>query len=240
MPRARRGDHAAILGAALARVRAGAPDAIAVLDLDSTLLDNRPRQARILEDYGRMHALDALLGADPARLRGWDPAGNLRALGLSEEDVARHLGPFRRFWGEWFFTSAYCRHDVAIPGAPAFARALADAGGRIAYVTGRPARMRDGTLEVFRREGFPLPDDRRVLLLMKPSAETADDAWKAEACAAVDRLGPVAAAFDNEPAHVNGYARAWPDALVVHLDTDHSGRPVEVLERVPSVADFVA
>jgi hypothetical protein len=48
----------------------------------------------------------------------------------------------------------------------------------------------------------------------------------------------VVAAFDNEPAHVNLYARAWPLALCVHLDTDHSGRPIEVLERVPSIRDF--
>jgi hypothetical protein len=239
MPRARREDHGPILAAALARVRAGAPDAVVVLDLDSTLLDNRPRQARILEDYGKTQGLLALVGAEASRLRGWDPAGNLRALGLSEEEVARHLGPFRRFWAEWFFTSAYCRHDAAVPGAAAFARAVRDAGGRVAYVTGRPARMRDGTLEAFRREGFPLPDARRVVLLMKPSAAISDDAWKVEARAEVERLGPVAAAFDNEPTHVNAYAEAWPDALVVHLDTDHSGRPVEVLTRVPSIADFV-
>jgi hypothetical protein len=48
----------------------------------------------------------------------------------------------------------------------------------------------------------------------------------------------VVAAFDNEPAHVNGYAAAWPGALCVHLETDQSGRGVEVDPRVPSIGDF--
>jgi hypothetical protein len=56
----------------------------------------------------------------------------------------------------------------------------------------------------------------------------------------VDGLGRVAVAFDNEPTHVNAYARAWPGAIVIHLDTDHSPRPVEVLPGIPSIADFRA
>ena len=75
---------------------------------------------------------------------------------------------------------------------------------------------------------------------MNPHAGLDDDGWKALAREELARLGPVVAAFDNEPAHVNAYADAWPDALCVHLDTDHSGRPVEVLRRVPSVLDFRA
>ena len=98
--------------------------------------------------------------------------------------------------------------------------------------------MEKGTCEVFRLHGFPLPDGRRVHLLLKPRRELHDDAWKVLATREVDSLGTVAAAFDNEPTHVNGYALAWPRALTVHLDTDHSGRPVEVLPQVPSIRDF--
>jgi hypothetical protein len=75
---------------------------------------------------------------------------------------------------------------------------------------------------------------------MKPGDGLSDDAWKALAREAVDDLGRVVLAFDNEPSHVNAYARAWPSALVVHLDTDHSPRPVEVLPAIPSIADFRA
>jgi hypothetical protein len=238
MARAGKDEQAAILGEVLRRVRARAPEGVTVFDLDSTVLDNRPRQARILAAYGRAEGLPALAGARAAQLRGWDLAANLRAAGLTEDEVERHVEPFGRFWAARFFTSAFCRHDVPIAGAPAFVRSVVLAGGVVAYVTGRPAEMVDGTLSAFRRAELPLPDGRRVYLLMKPSAELADDAWKEAARGEVERLGPVVAAFDNEPAHVNAYARAWPDALVIHLDTDHSPRAIAVADGVPSIPDF--
>jgi hypothetical protein len=73
---------------------------------------------------------------------------------------------------------------------------------------------------------------------MKDDSALGDDAWKTRACALVDALGPVAAAFDNEPAHVNLYAVAWPDARCVHVDTDHSPREIDVLPGIPSVLDL--
>jgi hypothetical protein len=226
----------AILADALSR--AGAPRALLVFDLDSTLLDNRPRLARILQDYGRAAGLPELLDARPAHWQGWSLEAALARAGLSPELVAAHAAPARRFWAEWFFTSAYCRLDLPLPGAAAFVRLVAAAGAQVAYVSGRPLGMSDGTCEVLRTHGFPLPDGRRVHLQLKPRRELSDDGWKAEAPGRLDRLGAVVAAFDNEPAHVNGYARAWPAALVVHLDTDHSDRPVEVLPGIPSILDF--
>jgi beta-phosphoglucomutase-like phosphatase (HAD superfamily) len=241
MPRrAREEDQERILGEALARARAGAPGAAAVFDLDSTILDNRPRQARILREYGEAAGLPALLGAAPEHWRGWDIEAALAAAGLPPDVARRHAEPALRFWAERFFTSAYCRLDVPVPGAPAFVRAVAAAGPSLAYVTARPARMEPGTLEVLSRFGFPLPEGRRVRLLMKRPDALPDDDWKALAQEEVERLGPVVLAFDNEPAHVNAYARAWPRAMVVHVDTNDSGRPVEVLAGVPSIADFRA
>lgn len=236
--RARPEAQASILDEALARARAAAPRGVAVFDLDSTLLDNRPRQARILREYGAQAGLPALLGARPEHWQGWDVADALVAAGLSPAEAVRHLLPARRFWSERFFTSEYCREDVPVPGAPAFVREVAGAGARVAYVTGRPGWMEDGTLDVLRAADFPLPEGRRVHLLMKPEAPLGDDEWKALAAARVAALGPVVLAFDNEPAHVNGYAMAWPGALCVHLDTDHSPRPIAVLPQVPSIRDF--
>ncbi len=236
--RARAVEQGGVLAEVLARARAGAPRGVAVFDLDSTLLDNRPRQARILREYGARAGLPALLDARPEHWTSWDLADALRNAGLGPAEVVRHLLPARRFWGARFFTSAYCREDVPVPGAPAFVRDLAAAGAQVAYVTGRPRRMEAGTLDVFRREGFPLPGAPGIRLLMKPDEPLGDDEWKSRAAGEVARLGPVFAAFDNEPAHVNGYAMAWPEARCVHLDTDHSARPIEVLARIPSIADF--
>ncbi|HEY6100051.1 MAG TPA: hypothetical protein VIW03_11510 [Anaeromyxobacter sp.] len=238
MRRARPEEQERILGEALARARAAAPAGVAVFDLDSTILDNRPRQARILREYGEAAGLPALLAAGPEHWRGWDIETALVSAGLPPDVAHRHRPLALRFWAERFFTSAYCRLDVPIPGAPEFVRAVAAAGAGIAYVTGRPARMEDGTLDVLARSGFVLPGAGRARLFLKRDDALGDDAWKAAACAEVEGMGPVALAFDNEPAHVNGYARAWPGAMVVHVDTNDSGRPVEVLASVPSIADF--
>jgi beta-phosphoglucomutase-like phosphatase (HAD superfamily) len=236
--RARPSDQPAILLAALARARAGGPAALAVFDLDSTLLDNRPRQARILREYGVEAGLRVLWDARPEHVTGWDLGRALRNVGLGEAEARAHAAPLRRFWEERFFTSEYCRVDVPIPGAPAFTRAVRATGARIAYVTGRPADMERGTLEVLRAFGFPAPDGASVSLHMKPSAALRDDAWKALACEAVEALGTPVLAFDNEPTHVNAYARAWPGVLAIHLDTDDSGRPIEVDPAIPSVVDL--
>jgi hypothetical protein len=242
--RARPADQAAILLAALARVRAAGPSAVAVFDLDSTLLDNRPRQAAILRDYGEEAGLPALRAARPEHFASWDLARALERAGLGRAEARRHAGPFRDFWEERFFTSRYCRLDVPIPGAPEFARAVHAAGARIVYVTGRPATMRTGTLEVLRAFRFPLPlpatrgDGAAVTLLMKPGEALRDDAWKAVARYIVEGRGTPVLVLDNEPAHLNAYARAWPAALAIHLDTDHSDRPEEVEPSIPSVLDL--
>jgi hypothetical protein len=237
--RARPEEQAQILAAVLARVaERGRSRRVVVLDLDSTLLDNRPRVERIVREYGRAAGLAALRDARVQGWHGWSMEATLSAAGLSPEEAARHAAAARLFWTERFFTSGYCREDVPIPGAPAFARAVAAAGARIAYVTGRPDAMRPGTLDVFTTYGFPFPERERVHLLTRPDGAGSDDAWKAEAMETVERLGTVVAALDNEPAHVNAYAARWPDALCVHLDTDHSDRAVEVLPRIPSVLDL--
>lgn len=240
MPRrAHPADQPAILLAALARAREAGPHGVAVFDLDSTLLDNRPRQASIARAYGRAAGLALLRRARPEHFSSWDLVAALRAAGLDEAALRRHSRPFHAFWEERFFTSRHCRLDVPIPGAPEFVRAVRAAGARIAYVTGRPGHaMRAGTLAVLRRHGFPLPDGATVTLLMKPGAGLLDDAWKAVARDAVEARGTPVLVLDNEPAHVNAYARAWPRALAIHLDTDHSGRPVEVDPAIPSVLDL--
>ncbi|MGC4000927.1 MAG: hypothetical protein QM767_27105 [Anaeromyxobacter sp.] len=182
--------------------------------------------------------MPALLEARPEHWQGWSLEVALANAGLTAEQIAAHRGPARRFWSDWFYTTIYCRHDVPLPGAPEFVTLVAASGAQVAYVTGRPPRMEVGTRDVLTRHGFPYPDGRRAHLLLKPTPELTDDAWKDQACGAIDGLGRVVAAFDNEPAHANGYARAWPQARVIDLDTDHSQRPIDVAPAIPSILDF--
>ncbi|RMH41715.1 MAG: hypothetical protein D6689_10365 [Deltaproteobacteria bacterium] len=224
----------------LARCRAGAPDGLVVFDLDSTLLNNRPRQARILREFGVDRGIPELAQSRPEHWTGWEFEPAMRAAGLPDDRIAQIAADFKAFWRDRFFTSAYCRDDVPIPGAPRFVRAVADTGARVCYVTGRHEAMREGTIESFRNGGFLLPDGDRVQLIMKPTLDESDDTFKAEAHAALRALGPVVAVFDNEPTHINDYRDAFPDAMHVHLATDCSPRPVYVAKGIPSIPDFSA
>jgi predicted secreted acid phosphatase len=227
-----------VLRRTLERAREAGTRGLVVFDLDSTLLDNRPRQARILKEFGRLHDLAALLATEPRHWDSWDIKRAMLNTGLAVEDVERFGEEAKTFWRDRFFTSEYCAIDDAIPGAAAFVEDVARAGAQVAYCTGRHEAMRAGSVRSFERLGFPVPSER-VHLLMKPAIEVSDDDWKATAYAKLRELGTVLAVFDNEPTHVNGYRFAFPDALCVHLATDDSGRDVSLADGVTSVPNFL-
>jgi beta-phosphoglucomutase-like phosphatase (HAD superfamily) len=225
-----------VLGRVLARVRAE-PGSVVVFDLDSTVLDNKPRQARILREFGAAHGIAKLTALRNEHWVDWSITRAMANAGLDADEVARWGEAAKQFWRERFFTSEYCRDDEPIAGAHDYLAAVAAAGAVIAYCTGRHEPMRAGTVENFARLGYPVPG-ARVQLLMKPVFELSDDDWKLEAFARLEQLGAVVAVFDNEPTHVNGYRAGFPHATVVHLATDDSGRPVQLAEGVVSIKDF--
>lgn len=223
----------------LERARSLAPESVLAFDLDSTLFDNRPRQARILREFGEVRGLSPLGVCVAAHwTSGWDMKAAMRNCGLSSEQVESVYDEARAFWLERFFTSEYCVDDVAIEGAAAFTHAVARTGAQLVYVTGRHEGMRAGTVEAMRRCSLALPGEGSTQLLMKPTLRESDDAFKREAHARLGKLGRVIAAFDNEPTHVNDYQHKFPEATVVHLATDHSGRPVQLLEAIISIPHF--
>jgi hypothetical protein len=227
-----------VLRGVLERARALGPSGVLAFDLDSTLFDNRPRQARIVREYGQARNAVALTRCQPQHFdSGWDLRGALRALGMAEAEAEATFPDLKRFWQERFFTSEYCVDDVAIAGAAAFVEAVARTRALVAYVTGRHEAMREGTVEAMRRAGMVVPGDG-VHLIMKPTLDAHDDDFKREAHARLRGLGTVVAAFDNEPTHANDYRRNFPEAVVIHLATDHSGRPVSLLDEVVSVPHF--
>lgn len=236
--RARRAEQAAILSRVLAALRAGTGPRLAAFDLDSTLFDNRPRQVAILHEFAQAHGDSRLSQITAYDVDGWDLRVALRHAGLARAEAESLHPALREFWRPRFFSSPYCLHDVEIPGAAAFVAQVRAAGAQVVYVTGRDESMRDGTIQSLAQCGFPTPG-QGAPLLMKPNPGLNDDQWKLQAHAQLRGLGAVLAAFDNEPSHINGYARSFSGVEAVHLDTDHSGRPVEVLPSIPSVADFV-
>lgn len=231
---------AALLAGVLARAREAGAEGIVAFDLDSTLLDNRPRQARILREYGALNGLAALADHHADQWQGWDARVAMAASGLDRDLIDAHLAPFRSFWKDRFFTSEYCVEDRAIAGAAAYVAAVRAAGARVFYVTGRYEEMRRGTLICFERTRFPVPDGRDTELIMKPAPEEHDDLYKARAHSIVRERGRLVAAFDNEPAHINGYRESFPDAISIHLATDHSMRDIPLADGIVSIRDFAA
>jgi hypothetical protein len=224
----------------LDRARRAASAGAVVFDLDSTVFDNRPRQARIVREYGVANDLAALRGCQPMHFTsGWSLEAAALACGLSAGDYRLHAAALKAYWAERFFTSEYCQDDIEVLGAPRFLQALVKTGVKVLYVTGRHEEMRAGTVRCLQKCAMPLPSaDGAVLLLMKPTLREDDDAYKRSVHRHLGEYGTILAAFDNEPTHVNDYAVEFPDALAVHLATDHSGRPVALHERVISIPHF--
>jgi hypothetical protein len=218
--------------------RLEAAPGVVIFDLDSTLLDNRPRQAQILRDFGSLRRQPGFAAVAAEHFEDWDLRRALVKAGVDAETVEELYPDLRTFWVRWFFSDAYCDQDIPVAGAPKFVQECHRLGGKLVYLSGRPQNMCAGTLRSLKAHGFP-DSGEAVTLMLKPDARLLDDVWKTQACQAVQKLGPVVAVFDNEPTHINGYRNAWPDALCVHLDTDHSGRPVELLPDIHTIPDFV-
>lgn len=230
-----REDWPRVLDAILERARSLGARAVLAFDLDSTLFDNRPRQARILREFGEAHGHRALAACTADHWEnGFDLKGAMRRCGVTDPEIENLAPQVKRFWADRFFTSEYCVDDVEIDGAAEFLREVHQTGAQIAYVTGRPEAMRDGTVEAMRKCGIVLPGER-VFLMLKPPSIHDDDEWKRVAHTRIRELGEVVAAFDNEPTHANDYSAKFPQATVIHLATDHSGRPVPLADGIVSV-----
>lgn len=210
-----------------------------VFDLDSTLLNNRPRNAVIMQEFGKDKNEALLTQATADHFQDWSLRNALNRLGMASDAVERLISPLQDFWYERFFSSDYCQYDITVLGAPEFVNAVIDAGGSVTYLTGRHEAMRMGTALSLSKLGFPSPDDDCVRLLMKPELKASDDLFKVETLRQLKADGAVFAAFDNEPTHINSYRSAFPSAVCVHLLTDHSMREVKLLDRVVSIHNFV-
>jgi len=207
-------------------------------DLDSTLLNNRPRNAVLMREFGEQYNEELLCNASSSHFQDWSAKNTMRALGLCEDSIERLSGPYHNYWSARFFTSEYCQYDITIPGAAEFVTAVRDNGGSVTYLTGRHEGMRTGTQSSLTNLGFPVPGSERVELIMKPKMNLSDDLFKVETLQKLNNQGSVYAAFDNEPTHINSYREAFPDAICVHLLTDHSMRDVALLGNVVSIQNF--
>src|SRR5205814_6598071 len=92
-----------VLQRVLGRVTA-LPGAVVVFDLDSTVLDNRPRQARILREFGQERGIPALAHAKSEHWVDWSIQRAMANAGLPAAEVSRWAEDAKEFWRERFFT----------------------------------------------------------------------------------------------------------------------------------------
>lgn len=205
-----------LLDQALSRAAAGK---VVLLDLDSTLLDNRPRTVAILRAWAEREGLIDLGGLTPEHLQEWGLDSALKRAGIAPARVKELSKQVRAAWGKEFWSDEATAYDLPIPGAARFARALWDKGATIVYV-GRRVTQAAGTERSLRRFGFPL-GERAVLEL--DQLESGRDEGNAAAIASLERArarGEVVAAIDNEGPRVDLLRERFPEALVLQMRTD--------------------
>jgi hydroxypyruvate isomerase len=220
---------------------AGKDRAAVIFDLDDTLFDSRVRTAFILRevagarDFTLRFPLEAAL---VARLKidqiAYDIGDSLHAIGIGPGPAADEL---KAQWLQWFFNDAFCDKDYPVLGAPEYVRRLVLGGAHVIYLTGRDEpRMGDCTLRAVLRY-FPLGEDGEIV--MKPSRDLDDVAFKRGAFARVRGIWNVVGAFENEPRNINMMKQEFPDAQAVFLDTIHSKNPEQPDPSIPWIRDFL-
>jgi beta-phosphoglucomutase-like phosphatase (HAD superfamily) len=191
-----------------------------VFDLDSTVIHTGPRHLAILREFAARDDAPPRLRALAAELTmermGWNPLTLLREHAAIGPEQEKQL---RRFWFSRFLSATHLHHDVPLPGAVDYVRALHAAGARVVYLTGRDEPgMGEGTRSSLRALGFPL-DDPRSCLHCKPRPDEDDAAYKRRVALELVALGPVLGAFENEPRNANIFREVFVEAEVFWLDT---------------------
>ena len=210
------------------------PKPIVTFDLDSTLFDNRPRQLAILREFAQAFRLGGVERLALEHIDGWQVLATALSLDGAAGREAELRAAWRPFWSERFFSSWICKLDLPLPGAAEFVREVEAKGASVLYLTGRHEEMRPGTEASLAEGRFP-----SSTCLMKPTLAMKDTEWKELAVDKVRALGPVAACFDNEPAHANRLAAAFPSARVVWLRTDHSLDAEPLRDGIPGIDGFL-
>ncbi len=236
-PAARRELLERIVARSAERVDGHAP--LIVFDLDGTLMDNRPRVTAILHELANAWRSENPAAAERLAAARHEDIGygfgeNLRRLGVHD---SLHESA-QRFWHERFFVDAYLRHDVPVPGAVAFAERCYRAGANLIYLTGRDLpNMSLGTLASLRDLGFPI-GVVGTSLVTKPDFDIPDDAFKRDVGPLLERVGPVLAVFDNEPANCNVLLSLHPRCSSVLIDSQHAPDPPELHPGVVVIDTF--
>ncbi len=198
------------------------PNPVAVVDIDSTIMNTAPRNRSILQAAGKQFPEIAAIvpGLTDGDL-GWGVAAKVAVRAGLTAGRAKEL---ESFWAERFFSNGWLACDCPYPGVRRFLDSLQELGLYLVYLTGRDKpNMSEGTISSFRSNS--LPTGERTEFLFKPDPADDDIAFKRRAIEAVERTGTVVLAIDNEPGNANTFRRSFPDALVLLMATITSPEP---------------
>lgn len=189
---------------------------IALIDIDSTILDTGPRNMAILREAGEIFpSMEDLLSTLTTEELGWNlPDAVADRAGMNDDERARLWS----FWRDRFFRNEYLHFDEPYPGAAGFLNFLEARGLRLIYLTGRDRpNMSRGTVESFIRYQLPFADEDDFIF--KPSQNELDLVFKERALLEIEARGDVVLALENEPANANRMQRRFSRALVMLIET---------------------
>ena len=168
-------------------------------------MDNRPRTVAIFREFAASLSAGDRAAARLATVAPDDLAylcaRLARASSVITDDAL--VGAVEAFWKERFFADEHMKHDVALAGAVAFARACHDAGAICIYLTGRDLPLMGiGSFRSLRDLGFPIGVPGTELVC-KPVFSMPDEEFKRLEAPKLMRVGQIIASFDNEPGNCN-------------------------------------
>ena len=213
---------------------------VVVFDLDSTLLNNAPRNRAIIEEFAREEGskeVDFVKAVSVMKDEHMAYAleDTMKNIGVTDKKIIKEL---KNVWYKKFFTDKYVVLDSVYDGAVDYVKKLHSKGVKVVYLTGRDTPdMEKGTIKSLKDLGFPFGDTNAVLLT-KPEKPIKDDDFKKTASADILKMGKVIASFDNEPKNVNLFKEVFPGALVVFIETNHNPKAVPVDKTIPWIKSW--
>lgn len=227
-----------------ARVRAEGRPALAIFDIDGTILDPAARTrdiiAAALDGPGAVvnpprPDLAQAIRALPLSDQAYEPESTFARIGVTDTAFVRAL---KTRWLQDFFANRYLLRDEPVPGAVAYLDSLHAHGVTIVYFTGRDApRMLGGTAQSLLDRGFPV-GVTGTMLILKPDKSIPDFDYKKAALDEIARYGTVVGVFENEPRNINLLHERFPDAPAFFVDTKHSANAPAVQSGITHVKDY--
>lgn len=197
-----------------------------IFDLDSTLFGVSPRTEFILRQLGNeltfrdtyREAAEILLAAE---VRPSDYSVREILARTPLQPTPELIDRIRLYWRDHFFSGAWLHKDEVYPGAREYVERLQQLGAHIVYLTGRhEGRMREGTEQVLKAHGFPLPTPAD--LLMKPLESETDEHFKVTALKELNTRFDDIWFFENEPVIIHDVRKALPLIQMIYVDSAHS------------------